>query len=734
MPSLKPAILPGRPQPLGASWDGTGVNFAVFSEHASAVALCVFDPRGRREQLRAVLPERTGHVWHGYLPGAGPGLRYAYRAYGPYLPEQGQRFNPNRLLLDPYARAAAGTLRWSDAHFGYRVGSARADLSFDWRDNALGMPKCLVIDPAFDWGDDRPPATPWTETVIYELHVKGFTQLNEAVPAPLRGTYAGIASAPAIEHFKRLGITAVELLPVHCFVDDRLLVERGLHNYWGYNTIGFFAPDRRYSARGDAVSEFKTMVKTLHAAGIEVILDVVYNHTAEGNHLGPTLSFRGLDNRAYYRLMPDQPRYYRDYTGCGNTLDLRHPQVLKLVTDSLRYWVEEMHVDGFRFDLATALVRDPEAVDMHAGFAAAVHQDPVLSRVKLIAEPWDLGDGGMQLGGFPPGWSEWNARFRDTIRSYWKGDGGLFDLGYRLTGSSDLFAHNGRGPGASINYVSVHDGFTLHDLVSYERKHNEANGDDNRDGDDNNRSWNCGAEGPAEDPQIRALRGRQKRNLLATLLLSQGVPMLCAGDEMGRTQRGNNNGYCQDNEIGWLDWAPSPEDRALLEFVAELTRLRREHPVFRRRSFFSRKTSELGPHALLWFGADGREMSDQQWQEGYARCLGMHLSGAAIGETDARGRPLHDDDFMLLVNAYHEEIPFVLPGFLPHTRWRVLIDTARGCPPASLERHRTSSVYRLGGRSLVLLQQPRPRPITPSAEGTARTATAPAPRAGRTRK
>ena len=702
------ALWPGNPHPLGTTWDGRGVNFAVFSEHASIIELCLFDTRGRREVARLALPERTGFVWHGYLPGAAPGLLYGYRAHGAYRPDLGHRFNANRLLLDPYARAVAGKLRWTDAHFGYKVGAQRADLTFEWRDNAPAMPKCAVTDPAFDWGDDRPPGTAWSDTLIYELHVKGFTIANNAVAPALRGTYAGLASAPAIAHLQRLGVTAVELLPVHCLVDDRHLLQRGLRNYWGYNSVGYFAPEQRYSATGDAVTEFKSTVKALHGAGIEVILDVVYNHTAEGNHLGPTLCFRGLDNASYYRLMPDNPRYYWDCTGCGNTLDLTHPQVLRLVMDSLRYWVQDMHVDGFRFDLASALAREADAVDMRGGFLDAIHQDPVLARVKLIAEPWDLGEGGVQMGNFPVAWSEWNAKYRDAMRAYWKGDGGLIgDLGYRLTGSSDLYCHNGRRPSASINFVTSHDGFTLHDLVSYSHKRNDANAEDNNDGHDHNLSWNCGAEGPTEDKAVSALRARQKRNLLATLLLSQGVPMLLAGDEMGRTQRGNNNAYCQDNDISWVSWALTPEDHELLAFVAYVSRLRREHPVFRRRSFFPKHGE--GTRNVLWFGPDGLEMSDDEWQLGFARCLGMYLAGNAIGEVDGRGLPVIDDDFMLLINAHHEDIPFVLPGFHAHGRWLVTIDTARGSPPAQLERHSPGDVYPLAGRSLVLLQQPRPR-------------------------
>ncbi len=548
------AVWPGRPNPRGATWDGEGVNFALFSEHAEKVELCIFDDAGRRELQRIELREQTDLIWHCYLPEARPGMLYGYRVHGPYQPEEGHRFNPNKLLLDPYARHIDGSVRWSDALFGYTVGSKREDLSFDRRDSARGMPKCKVIDPAFTWGEDRRPRVPWNDMIIYETHVRGFTMRHPEVPPAMRGTYAGLSSAPAIEYLKRLGVTTVELMPVHAFVDDRYLVERGLANYWGYNTIGYFAPEAHYSASGK-VAEFKTMVKTLHSAGLEVILDVVYNHTAEGNHLGPTLSFRGLDNACYYRLTPEDRRYYVDYTGCGNTLNMVHPRVLQMIMDSLRYWVTEMHVDGFRFDLASALARELHEVDRLGAFFDILRQDPVLSEVKLIAEPWDLGEGGYQVGNFPVGWSEWNDKYRDTMRAYWKGDGGLIgEFAQRITGSSDLYRRGGRRPHASINFVSAHDGFTLADLVSYNQKHNEANQEDNRDGHDNNLSWNCGVEGPTDDPAVRALRARQQRNLLATLLLSQGVPMLLAGDEIGRSQRGNNNAYCQDNEVSWIDW------------------------------------------------------------------------------------------------------------------------------------------------------------------------------------
>ncbi|MGE5320093.1 MAG: glycogen debranching protein GlgX [Hyphomicrobiaceae bacterium] len=702
-------VWPGKPYPQGATWDGRGVNFALFSEHAEKVELCLFDAHGRREIERIEMREQTDLVWHCYLPGAKPGLLYGYRVYGPYQPQQGHRFNPNKLLLDPYAKAAVGKLRWSDAHFGYKIGAKQEDLSFDWRDNALAMPKCKVIDPCFDWEDDRPLGTDWNNTIIYELHVKGFTKLNPDIPEPLRGTYSGLASAPAIEHLQQLGVTAVELMPVHCFVDDRRLVERGMRNYWGYNSLGFFVPDRRYAATDDAVREFKTMVKKLHRAGLEVILDVVYNHTAEGNHLGPTLSLRGIDNAAYYRLTPGNPRFCMDYTGCGNTLNMMQPRVLQLIMDSLRYWVQEMHVDGFRFDLAAALARELHDVDRLAAFFDIIHQDPVLSQVKLIAEPWDLGEGGYQVGNFPVGWTEWNAKYRDAVRAYWKGEGGLIgDLAYRLTGSSDLYAHNGRQPYASINFVTAHDGFTLHDLVSFEQKHNLENGEKNQDGENNNLSWNCGIEGPTDKQDILALRARQKRNFLATLFLSQGVPMLLSGDEMGRTQRGNNNAYCQDNEISWLNWELKPEDRELLAFVRKMIGVRKTHPIFRRRSFFQGRRPGEKVRNILWFSPDGLEMGDDEWNQGFARCLGMYLSGDAIGEVDRQGNIVSDDDFILLLNASPDEIPFTLPGFRPRVRWLPVVDTSTQSERSTTKHYARGSAYPLQGRSLVLLQQSRP--------------------------
>jgi isoamylase len=703
------AVWPGRPYPLGATWDGDGVNFALFSEHAEKVELCLFDPRGRREIARIDMRWQSDQVWHCCLPEARPGDLYGYRAYGPYEPNRGHRFNPHKLLIDPYAKSLAGSLHWSDALFGYRVGHKDRDIVADRRNSASGMPKCKVIDPAFTWGDDRPLRIPWHDTIIYELHVKGFTSLHPDIPQRLRGTYSGLASAPAIEHLKRLGVTAVELMPIHAFIDDRHLLQKKLHNYWGYNSIGFFAPEMRYAARGN-VHEFKTMVKRLHGEGIEVILDVVYNHTAEGNHLGPTLSFRGIDNASYYRLDAEQPRYYRDYTGCGNTLNMRHPRVLQLIMDSLRYWVLEMHVDGFRFDLASALARELHAVDRLGAFFDIIHQDPVLSQVKLIAEPWDLGEGGYQVGNFPVGWTEWNGRYRDVLRAYWKGDGGLIgELAYRLTGSSDLYEHGGRKPYASINFVTCHDGFTLHDLVSYNHKHNEANLEDNRDGENHNISWNCGEEGETRNRHISELRQRQKRNLLATLFLSQGVPMLLAGDEMGRTQKGNNNAYCQDSELTWLDWDLEPQDKTLLKFASRLIRLRKQHPAFRRRHFFQgRDIVGAGVKDITWLSPEGGEMTTREWHQSHARCLGMYFAGKAIEEYDERGKRIRDDDFILMLNAHHQALSFRIPAEPPHIRWEALIDTSfqEGTRTDGRFYHSNES-YPLQARSLVLLIQHR---------------------------
>jgi glycogen operon protein len=700
----EPIVWPGRPYPLGANWDGEGVNFALFSEHAEAVELCLFDQAGRRELHRVRIKEQTDQVWHCYLPEARPGLLYGYRVHGPYDPNKGHRFNPNKLLLDAYAKQIVGDLKWSDSHFGYRIGSKNADLSMDRRDSAAGMFKAMVIDPAFTWGTDRAPRTPWHKSIIYEMHVRGFTIQHPKVPTSLRGTYAGLGTAPVIDHLLKLGITAIELMPVHDFVDDRQLIERGLRNYWGYNTIGFFAPMSRYLATG-SISEFKTMVKVMHTAGIEVILDVVYNHTAEGNQLGPTLSFRGIDNSVYYRTLPDNPRYYMDYTGTGNTLNMRHPRVLQLIMDSLRYWVLDMHVDGFRFDLAATLARELHEVDKLGAFLDIIHQDPVLSQVKLIAEPWDLGEGGYQVGKFPIGWAEWNDRYRDAVRSYWKGDGGqIGELAYRITGSSDLYARSGRRPYASINFVTAHDGFTLQDLVSYNQKHNEANGEDNRDGTDNNRSWNCGVEGPTDDAAINALRARQKRNFLATLLLSQGVPMLLAGDELGRTQHGNNNAYCQDNEISWVNWDQLSEEKELVAFVRRLTSLRQNHPVFRRRNFFQgRSIKGAGVKDILWLRPDGREMPDEEWNQEHARTLGLFLSGSAVDEIDERGQLITDENFVLLMNAHHEEVPFTLPTAASAMMWNCLVDTSFEHARSPGTCHEPMTTYSLQSRSLALL-------------------------------
>jgi glycogen operon protein len=699
-------VWPGDPYPRGATWDGEGVNFSLFSAHAEKVELCVFDASGRQEVQRIELKERTDEIWHCYLPEARPGLLYGYRVHGPYRPEEGHRFNPHKLLIEPYAKHLSGNLRWSDAHFAYRVGHAREDLSFDRRDNAVGMPKCRVIDPAFTWGEDRRPRVPWHDTVIYELHVRGFTMRHPEVPAALRGTYAGLACGPVIDWFRRLGVTTIELMPVHWFVDDRHLLQKGLRNYWGYNSLAFFAPDLRYSSTG-RVSEFKTMVKTLHSAGLEVILDVVYNHTAEGNHLGPTLSLRGIDNASYYRLVHDNRRFYMDYTGCGNTLNMRNPRALQLLMDSLRYWVLDMHVDGFRFDLASALARELHAVDRLGAFFDIIRQDPVLSQVKLIAEPWDVGEGGYQVGNFPLGWTEWNDRYRDAMRAYWKGDGGVIgEFARRFTGSSDLYETSGRKPYASINFITSHDGFTLEDLVSYNTKHNEANLEDNRDGHDNNLSWNCGVEGPTDDLEVRALRARQKRNFVATLLLSQGVPMLVAGDEIGRTQRGNNNAYCQDSELSWVDWNLDEEGRALLEFVRRMVGIRRAHPVFRRHRFFrGRAIHGAGIKDIVWLRPDGGEMTDDEWEHAFARSLGVYVGGAALEEMDRRGHRLVDNNFLVLLSSHHETIPFTLPAPRSGTTWQVLVDTAYEQGLAMDGRYPGTTQYPLQGRSLALLME-----------------------------
>ena len=670
----------GKPFPLGATWYGDGVNFALYSEHATGVDLCLFDsPDAPHEHIRVRMTEQTDQVWHVFLPEIRPGQLYAYRVYGPYEPACGLRFNSSKLLIDPYAKAISGQVTWGEEMVGYNPRSPQLDLSRDYRDDAWGVPKSVVVDDSFDWTGDKSPCTPLHESVIYEVHVKGFSRLCEALPWEIRGTYEALGSPVAIDYFKSLGITAVELLPVHQHVDDKVLADRGLVNYWGYNTIGYFAPEAKYAAggvTGEQVHEFKRMVRNLHAAGIEVILDVVYNHTAEGNQLGPTLCFRGIDNRSYYRLVPGDARYYVDYTGCGNTLDAMHARVLQLITDSLRYWVTEMHVDGFRFDLASTLAREAHAVSKLSGFFDIIHQDPILSRVKLIAEPWDVGEGGYQVGNFPVLWAEWNGKYRDAVRRYWKGDEGhAREIAYRLAGSPDLYQSTGKRPYASINFVTSHDGFTLADLVSYNEKHNSANGEANRDGDNSNSSWNCGAEGPTDDPAINALRRRQRRNFLTTLFLSQGVPMLTAGDEYGRSQEGNNNAYCQDNELSWLSWKHDGDDRRLLEFTSRLIRLRHEHPIFRRPKFFQgRRIRGSDIKDIMWFTPQGVEMSDEEWNFRYVRCLAMLLSGDTMDVRDAFGVPIRDHTFILLLNAHYEPMNFVLPG-REDVKWELLMDT-----------------------------------------------------------
>ena len=671
----------GYPYPLGATWLGNGVNFALFSEHATSVDLCLFDSmEAPEENVRIPVTEHTDQVWHIFLPEVRPGQIYGYRVSGPYEPEIGMRFNSSKLLLDPYAKAIAGRVEWGDEMFGYVVGGEKEDLTRDFRDDAWGMPKAVVIDNAFNWDGDRKLGRPLAESIIYELHVKGFTKLCPGVPPELRGTYAALGGTWAIDYLKHMGVTAVELLPVHAHIDDKALVDRGLTNYWGYNTIGFFAPEATYSSsgdRGEQVNEFKTMVRNLHAAGIEVILDVVYNHTAEGNHLGPTLAFRGIDNIASYRLRTENPRFYLDFTGTGNTFNLLHPRTLQLVMDSLRYWVLEMRVDGFRFDLATTLARDANGVNKLHAFFEIIHQDPVLSQVKLIAEPWDVGEGGYQVGNFPVLWAEWNGKYRDAMRSFWKGDEGkIGEVAYRLTGSPDLYQHTGKRPYASINFITAHDGFTLTDLVSYNEKHNEANGEKNHDGDNNNHSWNHGVEGPSDDPEINALRERQRRNFLTTLFISQGVPMLLGGDEFGRTQNGNNNAYCQDNEVSWFNWEKRNEKQnALFEFTRRLIQLRHQHPVFRRPKFFQgRRIRGSEIKDVMWFNPGGNEMSEEDWSLPFARCLGMMLSGDTIDVLNFQGQPIRDDTFLFLINAHYETISFLLPG-QEHIEWQLLIDT-----------------------------------------------------------
>jgi glycogen operon protein len=668
-------VWPGSPYPLGGTFDGAGTNFSLFSEVAEGVELCLFDTEG--EERRVVLDEVDGFCWHGYLPGIEPGQRYGWRVHGPDAPGEGHRCNPAKLLLDPYAKAVEGQVRWNPAVYGHGLGDAETRNDAD---SAPFVPRSVVVNPYFDWANDRPPRTPWHDTVVYEVHVRGFTIAHPSLDPELRGTYAGLASPEAIEHLHRLGMTAVELLPVHQFVDDAVLVDQGLRNYWGYNSIGYLAPHNEYSASGQSgqqVQEFKTMVKALHDAGIEVILDVVYNHTAEGNHLGPVLSFRGIDNAAYYRLAED-PRFYTDYTGTGNSLNMRNAHVLQLIMDSLRYWVTEMHVDGFRFDLASTLARELHDVDRLSAFFDLIQQDPVVSQVKLIAEPWDVGEGGYQVGNFPPLWSEWNGRYRDCVRDYWRGEPGrLAELAYRFTGSSDLYEASTRRPHASINFVTAHDGFTLADLVSYDEKHNEANGEDNRDGESYNRSWNCGVEGPTEDAEVLKLRTRQKRNFLVTLLLSQGIPMLLGGDELGRTQGGNNNAYCQDNEVSWFDW--SRVDESLLGLTSALVGLRRGNPVFRRRRFFhGRPLRGSGIGDIGWFTTAGTEMTESEWEDDDAKAMGVFLNGSAIPGLDARGDTVSGDSFLVLLNAAPDSIGFTLPKGSWGESWAKVLDTWDG--------------------------------------------------------
>jgi isoamylase len=672
------AVLPGEPYPLGATWDGEGTNFSVFSEVAERMELCLLDEQGNQTQVHE-LREVTAHCWHGYLPGIGPGQRYGYRAHGPWDPARGLRCNPAKLLLDPYAKAVDGQVTWDEAVFPYRFDDP--DESLNAADSAPFVPRSVVIDPAFDWGHDRHPRTPWHETVIYETHVRGFSIRHPEIPEELRGTYAGLGHPAALEYLTALGITAVELMPVHQFIHYAHLQAKGLRNYWGYSSIAYFAPHNEYAADttpGGQAREFREMVKALHEAGLEVILDVVYNHTSEGNHRGPMLSLKGLDNAAYYRLMPDDPRHYMDYTGTGNSLNMRHPHVLQLIMDSLRYWVLEMHVDGFRFDLASTLARELHEVDRLSAFFGIIQQDPVISQVKLIAEPWDIGEGGYQVGNFPPLWSEWNGRYRDTVRDFWRGeDRTLGEFAYRFTGSSDLYESSARLPHASINFVTAHDGFTLHDLVSYNEKHNEANGEDNRDGADDNRSWNCGAEGPTDDPEIGTLRTRQQRNFLTTLFLSQGIPMLLGGDELGRTQQGNNNAYCQDNETAWYDW--ENRDGDLLDFTRRLIRFQHDHPVFRRRRWFQGQAihgSDIKD--IAWFTEDGKQMAEEHWGEDFAKSLAVFLNGRGIPAPDPEGEPIEDDSFYLIFNAYHEPLDFTLPKDQWGNEWVKELDTAEG--------------------------------------------------------
>jgi glycogen operon protein len=700
--NAKPRVKEGSAAAHGAIWDGNGTNFTLFSAHATKVEVCLFDSDGGREVERIALPEYTNEVWHRYIPDVHPGSVYGLRVHGPYEPLKGHRFNPNKLVLDPYARGHIGELTWAPEVFGYTLGAKDEDLSFDTRDSAAFMPKCVVVDPNFDWkGQPRTRGVSWDRTVIYEAHVKGFTKRHPAVPEHLRGTYAGLGTKEIVDYVKSLGVTSIELLPVHTFVNDSHLLEKGLTNYWGYNSIGFFAPDPRYASAPDqCLREFKEMVSRFHDAGLEVIMDVVYNHTAEGNERGPTLSFKGIDNASYYRLLPDDQRFYINDTGTGNTLNISHPHVIEMVTDSLRYWVNETHVDGFRFDLGTILAREQNGFDNQSGFLKACHQDPVLRTVKLIAEPWDCGPGGYQVGAFPPGWAEWNDRYRDTVRDYWKGQASASAVAQRLCASAEVFNQHGRRPWACVNLVTAHDGFTLNDVVTYNNKHNEANGEDNKDGSDDNRSWNCGVEGPSEDKQINELRGRQRRNMLATLMLSQGTPMMVAGDEVGRTQRGNNNAYCQDNDISWLDWELSAKGNALIQFLRKVTGLRAKYPILRRSRFLTGAYDEdLGVKDLTWINASGSEMSAEEWSDANMKCFGMLMDGRAR----PTGVPQRGTEaaMLMVLNSHHDLVEFTLPPYPDGTNWELLLDTNVDGDYAPY-RGRSGDIYGVTGRSLVL--------------------------------
>ncbi|KAA5543551.1 glycogen debranching protein GlgX [Adhaeribacter rhizoryzae] len=707
---MNTVVYPGSPYPLGATWDVEGVNFAIYADNATGVDLCLFNSiTDEVESVKIRMRERSHHVWHVYVPDLMPGQLYGYRVFGPFDPENGHRFNPNKLLIDPYAKAISGTILWHDSLFGYQMGHPDEDLSFNDFDSAPFIPKSVVVDPNFDWEGDKPPKIPYYKSIIYETHVKGFTKLHPEIPEEIRGTYAGLAHPVTIKYLKELGITAIELMPVHQFVNDSILQDKGLANYWGYNTIGFFSPDVRYSGSGTLggqVTEFKEMVKELHKAEIEVILDVVYNHTGEGNHMGPTLSFKGVDNAAYYRLVEDNKRFYMDYTGTGNTLNANLPSVLRLMMDSLRYWITEMHVDGFRFDLASTLARELHEVDRLSAFFDIIHQDPIISQVKLIAEPWDIGEGGYQVGKFPPGWAEWNGMYRDSIRDYWRGAESMIgEFALRFTGSPDLYQDDYRRPTASINFITAHDGFTLHDLVSYNEKHNEANGEDNNDGESHNRSWNCGAEGPTDDQNIIVLRNRQKRNFMTTLFLSQGVPMLVAGDEISRTQGGNNNAYCQDNEISWLDWAGA--DKGLLAFTKKVIHLRKNHPVFcRRRWFQGQPIRGINVEDIAWFLPSGDEMNDEHWDQDFAKSLGVYLNGRGVHSLGPKGEQIIDDSFYVIFNAAHHPMDFKLPSDKYGNQWIKVLDTRYETVDIPEETYGPGETFEVDSRSVVILRNP----------------------------